>query len=264
MSLILKLWQAVPTTLQLSIVRTVQRNSRVYRWLMFRHIDAKERANSVRQHLPPAELRYRVGSSPHAEEFVAVGKACADVIQSALLKVGDDLGSHGRILDFGCGCGRTLIHLKDLAPSAQIDGTDIDAKAIQWCKQYLPFATFKLNSEMPPLDYPANTFDLIYAISVFTHLSEEHESRWLEELQRIARPEGILVVTVNGLTGDKGFVFERSYETGLFPDWYQNTYHSEQYVFANFSKFFAVLGYFPRSLNASQDVVVLQKRRLSQ
>jgi 2-polyprenyl-3-methyl-5-hydroxy-6-metoxy-1,4-benzoquinol methylase len=146
-----------------------------------------------------------------------------------------------------------------LAPNAQIAGSDIDADAIEWCRQHLNFATFTLNREIPPSDYGADTFDFIYAISVFSHLEEEYQFRWLAELQRIAKPGGILLLTINGLDGDGGFVFERSYEEGLFPAWYQNTYQSRDYVFANFGKFFTVLDYFPRSMNAHQDVVVLQK-----
>ena len=259
MNLLLKLWHSMPDQVRFAILRPVQRNVRLYRWLMFRHADAKDRANGNRDHLPPAELRYRVGGSPDAEEFVTIGKTCAEDIQSALEKVNRDLKSFTRILDFGCGCGRTLVHIRNMAPTAQIDGIDIDANAIRWCKQHLNFANFSLSKETPPIDYAPDTFDFIYVISVFTHLDEDYQFRWLEELQRIAKPGAVLVLTVNGAKDERGFVFERSYEKGLFPAWYQNTYHSKEYVFSNFGKYFDVLGYFPRSMNAHQDVVVLQK-----
>ena len=231
---------------------------------MFRHADAKDRAAGNRDHLPPAELRYRVGASPDAEEFITIGRICANDIQSALQKVGRDLGSFTRILDFGCGCGRTLVHMRNLAPNAKIDGIDIDATAIEWCKQNLNYASFSLSKETPPIDYPANTFDFIYVVSVFTHLDEDYQFLWLDELRRLVKPGGIVLLTVNGTdtnrkNSNKGFVFERTYETGLFPAWYQNTYHSRDYVSANFSKYFEVLGHFSRSMNAHQDVVVLQK-----
>ena len=262
---LLSLWQWLPTQIRFPILRIVQRNNRVYRSLMLRHADAKDRADGTRAHLPPAELRYRVGSSPHAEEFVTIGRTCAEDIKSALLKIGYDLGSFTRILDFGCGCGRTLVHMKSLAQRAQIDGTDIDARAIEWCSNHLNFAQFSLSKESPPIDYAADTFDFIYVISVFTHLDEDYQFRWLEELRRIAKPGAILLLTVNGLNDDhdRGFVFERSYERGLFPAWYQNTYHSKKYVFSNFVHYFKVLGYFPKSMNAHQDVVILQKEPIT-
>jgi ubiquinone/menaquinone biosynthesis C-methylase UbiE len=259
MSLILKVWEAVPASLQLSIVKTVQRNKRVYRWLMFRHFDLKDRARAE-TNLPPAELRYRVGGSPLAEEFVTIGKTCADDIKAALQKVGLETESFKRILDFGCGCGRTLVHMKTLAPNAHFEGTDIDTKAISWCKDNLKFANFSLSKETPPIEYSSNTFDFIYVISVFTHLDEDYQFNWLEELRRIAKPGAIVLLTVNGSKNGQSFFFERSYEEGLFPAWYQNTYHSRDYIFQNFGKFFEVLGYFPKSMNAHQDVVVLQKK----
>ncbi len=261
MEQILKIWRSLPAPFRLSITNAVQRNKRIYRWLLFRHVDAKDRRAGRNGSLPPAELRYRVSSTPDAENFVTVGKTCAADIQSALQKVGHDVGSFSRILDFGCGCGRTLIHLAEFAPNAQINGADIDGKAIEWCKQHLSFAEFNLSNESPPLNYPDKTFDFVYAISVFTHLNEDYQFRWLEELRRITKPGAILLLTVDSsLVGDQQFVFQRSYEDGLFPAWYQNAFHSRDYVFTNFAKYFNVLDYLPRGMNAHQDVVVLQKQ----
>ena len=262
MRLLLILWRSLPERSQVLIVRVVQKNKRLYRWPLFRYIDTKDRANGIPAHLPPAKLRYRVSCSPDAEEFIATGKTCAADIQTALAKVGRDLGSFTRILDFGCGCGRTLVHLKDLAPAAQIHGADIDAKAIEWCRVNLQFGSFDFSNAKPPLAYDAATFDFIYAISVFTHLDEHYQFLWLEELKRIAKPGAIVLLTVDSsLVGDQDFMFRQSYEKGIFPAWYQNAYHSKDYVLANFGKHFEILDYFPRAMNAHQDVVVLKKAK---
>lgn len=242
------------------LIKAVQRNKRLYRWLLFRHVDAKDRANGVATNLPPAELRYRVSSSPDAQNFIDIGKKCASDIQEALRKVGGDLAAFERILDFGCGCGRTLVHLKELAPAARFDGTDIDEGAIEWCQQNLRFATFKVGQASPPADYSSDSFDFIYAISVFTHLDEDYQFRWLEELRRIAKSGGVLLLTIDSsLVGEKDFVFQRSYEDGLFPAWYQNAFHSEKYVREKFGKYFEVMGYFHKGMNEHQDVVLLRK-----
>src|SRR5689334_987206 len=157
------------------LIKAAQRNKRLYRWLLFRHVDAKDRANGGAANLPPAELRYRVSSSPDAQNFITIGKKCAQDIQAAVREVGYELAEFEHVLDFGCGCGRTLVHLKDLAPRAQFDGTDIDEGAIKWCKENLRFATFKVGEASPPTDYAADSFDFIYAISVFTHLDESYQ-----------------------------------------------------------------------------------------
>ena len=151
--------------------------------------------------------------------------------------------------------------MRHLAPRARWDGTDIDVKAIEWCARHLTFAAFTLSRELPPVDYPADTFDLIYAVSVFTHLDEDHQFRWLEELCRVARPGATVVLTLHSARHGEGFQFEHSYERGLFPPWYQNAYHSESYVRERFGRYFAVLSYLPKGLHAQQDVVVLEKRR---
>jgi SAM-dependent methyltransferase len=257
---LLRLWRRLPRSLQVPFIKLVQLNKPLYRSLLFRHVAAKDQLNGNHAHLPPPKLRYRVSASPDADAFIAVGKRCAADIQSALQKAGRELDSFSRILDFGCGCGRTLVHVKDLAPHARFDGTDIDAEAVEWCKQNLEFANFSLSKETPPIAYAADTFDFIYAISVFTHLDEDYQFRWLDELRRIAKPGAVLLLTVDSSrVGEQDFVFQRSYEEGLFPAWYQNAFHSKDYVFANFGKYFEVIGYFPRTMNDMQDVVVLQK-----
>src|ERR1043165_9658373 len=101
MNLLVNLWRWLPENIRFPLLRGVRRNKPVYRWLMFRHEDLKDRANGNRAHLPPAELRYRVGASPDAEEFVRIGRTCASDIQSALRKVGRELELFKRILDFG-------------------------------------------------------------------------------------------------------------------------------------------------------------------
>jgi SAM-dependent methyltransferase len=260
MSIYRFLWRAMPESMQGVTIKAVQRNKRLYRWLLFRHVDAKDRANGAAANLPPAELRYRVSSSPDAENFVTIGKKCANDINTALRQVGYEIAEFKRVLDFGCGCGRTLIHLKDLAPHAQFEGTDIDDAAIEWCEQNLKFGTFKVGQASPPADYASASFDFIYAISVFTHLDAPYQFQWLDELRRIATPGALLVLTVDSsLVGEKDFVFQRSYEDGLFPAWYQNAFHSEKYVRENFGKYFEVIGYLPKGMNEHQDVVVLRK-----
>lgn len=50
----------------------------------------------------------------------------------------------------------------------------------------------------PSTRYADGEFDLIINHSVFTHLDEHYQDRWLEELQRIAAPGGVLVLSTRG------------------------------------------------------------------
>lgn len=257
MWLFVKAWSHLPESVRRPFIRLVQSNPKLYRTLLFRWIDLKDGVTS----LPPAELRYRIASSPDAETFVQIGLRCAGDIQDALSRVGYDLRSFEQILDFGCGCGRVLLPLSKLTNSSRLYGTDIDQKAIEWCKGHLSFAKFTTGGGDPPTSYGAETFDLIYAISVFTHLDEDNQFRWLQELRRIARAGGVVLLTLHGApAGGPGFVVEDTYERGLFPSWYKNASHSEEYVRDKFSDYFEVLSYIPRGMNNHQDVVLLRKQ----
>jgi trans-aconitate methyltransferase len=96
-----------------------------------------------------------------------MGGLCAQRIVEALKETGVEIDSFDAILDFGCGCGRTIRHFRTLK-KAKLYGTDINPKLVDWCSRNLPFGRFGINPLRPPLVYPAEAFDLVYAFSVFT------------------------------------------------------------------------------------------------
>jgi ribosomal protein L11 methylase PrmA len=100
--------------------------------------------------LPPALLRYRVSESLDTDSFLAVGKACAEHIATQLTLMHKNLTSDDRVLDFGCGCGRTLRWLMNDFPKTHFSGADVDADAIQWCTDNLHNAQFALIEPTPP------------------------------------------------------------------------------------------------------------------
>ena len=106
---------------------------------------------------------------------------------------------HGQsILDWGCGPGRVVRHLPGLLPSCSVYGTDYNQLSIQWCRQSLPGITFFENGILPPVPAGTGKFDIIYGISILTHLSESNHHLWLAELMRLLAPGGILFLTTHG------------------------------------------------------------------
>ena len=67
-----------------------------------------------------------------------------------------------------------------------------------WCADNLTFADFEVNTLEPPLPYEDDRFDLVYSVSIFTHLDEVLQRPWIEELARVVRPGGLVLVTVTG------------------------------------------------------------------
>ena len=151
---------------------------------------------------PPRSLMDRVGTLPEnadqaSRRYEKVGQRSRDMIVSWLPTDWDFRGR--RILDFGCGAGRTLRQFTGSAEHAAcFVGCDIHFDSVRWVARHLspPFGVFR-NGERPPLPFPDHTFDLIYAMSVFSHLSETSAS-WLLELRRVLHPSGLLIATVPG------------------------------------------------------------------
>jgi SAM-dependent methyltransferase len=150
--------------------------------------------------LPPLELANRVGSLEGAPDpyayYEELGRRTRADIEAVLPAEWSYAGKH--VLDFGCGAGRTLRHFAPVAEEAEIWGCDIDADSVAWLRERLspPFHVFR-NAEVPPLDRPDGFFDLIWCVSVFTHLTDTW-SAWLLELRRVLAAGGLLVVTYMG------------------------------------------------------------------
>lgn len=104
-----------------------------------------------------------------------------------------------KILDWGCGPGRVIRHLPQyVSDNCELFGTDYNEKYVTWCSQNIPGVTFKKNGLQPPLPFDSETMDVVYGLSIFTHLSEEMHFAWFEELMRVLKPSGILFITLHG------------------------------------------------------------------
>ncbi len=146
--------------------------------------------------VPPPRLLYLVARSFDKNAFLLGGRLGAQCILDTLNKNGLDIRKIETFLDFGCGCGRILRHWSNLQ-GPQIYGSDYNRDLAKWCKTHLRFAHTSQNKLKGKLEYKDDKFDLVYVISVFTHLSESLQDFWLKELTRILKPGGHLLISLH-------------------------------------------------------------------
>jgi len=129
------------------------------------------------------------------DAYVRLGAAIRNEIERLLP---DDWTWPGkRSFDFGCGAGRAMRHFLDETPAADFEGCDIDAPSIEWLNDNLVPMHAVVCDERPGLPYEDESFDLAWATSVFTHLTD-YWAGWLLEMHRLLRPGGYLIATFLG------------------------------------------------------------------
>jgi SAM-dependent methyltransferase len=173
------------------------------------------------------------------------------------------------------------------AQGSQVHGCDVDARAIEWCRANLPFARVTASAARPPLPYADASFDLIYSISVFSHLEERNHLEWLAELRRICAPGGLVIVTTHGRRAAErvladpprlqqigveaggldvlrdafppdGYVFFKQVHERLDSGLYGVTFIGPEYVRRAWTPYFELVDYESGGLQDWQDVITLR------
>lgn len=233
---------------------------------------------------PGDELVLRVAGGDDKRSFYQSGRQSVADITAVLASIGREMSSYENILDFGAGCGRIMLWLEKLSASSTLHGTDIDRRAIEYSQRTFPYATFKVNDPLPPLDYPDASFDLVFNHSVFTHIDEEYQDAWLAELHRVTKPGGHLVLSIHGEealrqferncgipVGESSdvrrtlakdgicFIKDDSWVGGPFPDFYHSTFHAPWYIHEHWGRLFEIRSFVARGSLNFQDFLLLER-----
>jgi SAM-dependent methyltransferase len=220
--------------------------------------------------VPSPRLRHRVHGSTDVAGYLEVGQRSWRSIETLLERAGRRSANAKSILDFGCGSGRTIRNI-DPKGRDRVMGIDIDQSAINWCQSNLSGYRFDTVAPHPPTNLPDGQFDLIYAISVFTHLNEAMQFSWLAEISRLLAPNGIFIASLHGdyhrkLQGrdvnmERGYEFIDSKRKWFKPDglpaFYQDAQHTKVYVFDHWSQYFRINNYVERGIADYHDAAVL-------
>lgn len=227
--------------------------------------------------LPSPVQIARVIGTPDENAYLMGGATLAMRLDQYLRqRFSRPISSFGAVLDWGCGAGRLSRYLCRM--SSRVTGIDIDADNIAMCARTLPSGRFAAIDRKPPTSFENSSFDLVFGLSVLTHLDEPSQHAWLAELRRIARPGCILLLSVRGqaqshLYQDWGANRPATFRKGLHvagvnpqldevmanDGYYQDIQHSHDYILATWAEYFDVLEIVP-ALGCPQDIVVLRAR----
>lgn len=228
------------------------------------------------------ERRVRTAGTADAILFESMGLTDCLTLRRAFQEYFErDYADCQAILDWGCGCARVARFVTELAPE-KLTGIDIDPDNIQWCKENIRQAEFAAIGLNPPTRFASETFDLVYGVSVFTHLSEIDQDRWLTELQRITKPGAAVLMSIQGeiafLRADGDFqrflaleqtgfhVYGRCPDLdGVLPEmkesgYYKNVFHSRPYIYEHWRRYFEIIDVIDAAFSGYQDLVVMRRR----
>ena len=118
--------------------------------------------------------------------------ACIQVVRTK--QSGETLSS---VLDLPCGHGRVLRALKAAFPKANFTACDLDEQGVDFCASRFGATGVYSNADPQKLRIQAK-FDLIWVGSLFTHLSGDRWSSFLDLFSTILAKDGLLFFSTHG------------------------------------------------------------------
>jgi len=133
------------------------------------------------------------------------------------------------VLEFASGYGCVSRHLKN---NKNIDLTtcDIHPAAIEFIKHKLGIKSIQ-SSDKPELLVAAQNYDVVFALSFFSHMPFTTWERWLRRLVLLTNPGGLIIFTTQGIASGLHFGWPEISSSGFWylPSSEQKDLSSEEY-----------------------------------
>jgi len=218
--------------------------------------------------IPSPSLRSLHPGNKELRKFLVSGSKNLELVTSILKSQGIRQSKLENIFEFGCGCGMNIQHWD--AEGLSIYGVDPDSNAIEWCKNHYPNMEFSELEIYDQLGFDDDFFDLIYAPHIFMSFTESLQDKWLQELKRVLKPGGLLIVFLRGER--ESFINlqekeRKQFENGELvvlnriqtPTIDCRACHPEKYVAEHFSSFMPVIEYIPsQSFNIDDTTITVK------
>jgi SAM-dependent methyltransferase len=237
--------------------------------------------------LTPAEPPEGVHSMSRGPLAAGGSPYYADLVADGFETAGAPIEAGMSCLDFGCSSGRVVRVLASAFEDCEWRGCDPIENAIAWARENIEGVEFLQSPQQPPLPYDDASFDRVYAISIWSHFSAPGAEAWLEEMRRIIRPGGALLMTTHGYqtvmhdhrTHRRSEEQLRSVRSGLYdeghwfreefgesgdhgvknPDW-GTAFMTPEWLLSRTAPHWSVGAFAPGRLEDNQDMYVLLRR----
>ena len=204
-------------------------------------------------------------------DYLADGWRTLSELMLLLEEVGRPLLHAGQVLEFASGHGRFTRHLVKALGPARVVVSDVVADAVDFSKEAFGVRGFVSHRAPERLAWPER-FDLVFVLSLFSHLPRHTWGRWLNTLYQGTAPGGLLVFSTHGHEAaerqqvsldDSGFFFAPSSESSAVdPQDYGTAFTSEQFVRAQVEEWLGevpLLRLFPVQFWNHQDAWVVRR-----
>ncbi len=179
-----------------------------------------------------------------------------------------------KILDWGCGVSRIAMHINKFTDTyTSVHACDISEQMISFNKKSYSNISYSQVLYSPPTNYGNGSFDLIYGLSIFTHIEADMQDKWFKEMYRILNNHGVFLFTTHGM-----FFYPKLLDKekqllvlkGVFSKEYQkkghrmmSTYNSHAALSKLLEKYFEILefhdGTVDQTKTGGQDLWIVRK-----
>lgn len=201
-------------------------------------------------------------------EYLSDGWRTLSELMVLLEAVNQPLLQTGSVMEFAAGFGRFTRHLVKALPG-RVACTEVMPGSVNFLREQFGVESFESSHNPAQINLPGQ-YELVFVLSMFTHLPTPMWTPWLLTLKRLVKPGGLLIFSVHNenVATEAGVIFDAdgthfiadSESSSLDVNTYGTTYTTRKFVEDNVRN---VLGsepllYQPYTFWSGQDAVLIR------
>ena len=151
--------------------------------------------------------KHEIAKNP-IREYLSDGWRTLSELMLLLESVDKPLSKTTSVLEFAAGFGRFTRHLAKVLPG-RVTCSDVMPGSVEFLRAQFGVAAFESSHDPEKITHTGQ-YELVFVLSMFTHLPIHMWAPWLRALKRMVKPGGILVFSVHNeqVAKEIGVVFD--------------------------------------------------------